>query len=179
MDDSIKEVRRDIAETRARLSDTLAELDNRVDKVKHAVTHTANPMPAIREHPWLALGVAVGAGIAIGMSGAERKAASAAKSGVKKAGPAIAGGARAAVSGIKGMVSKTDEESEARAAIAGNRLAAYGGVDPSAAGTRQGGVHGMLDAVRDTLESRIQEVTDTLLDASRELLVGQRRPSGV
>lgn len=179
MDDSIKEVRRDIAETRARLSDTLAELDSRVDKVKHAVTHTANPMPAIREHPWLALGLALGAGMAIGMSGSERKIASAAKSGVKKAGPALAGGAKAAVSGIKGIVSKKDEEHGARSAIAGNRLAAYGGVDPDAAGARQGGVHGVLDAVRDTIDSRIDEVTNLLLEASRELLVGQRRPSGV
>lgn len=179
MDDSIKDVRRDIAETRARLSDTLAELDSRVDKVKHAVTHTANPMPAIREHPWLALGVALGAGIAIGMSGADRKAAVAAKTGAKKAGPALAGGAKAAVSGIKGMVSKKDEEHEARAAIAGNRLAAYGGVAPDAAGVRAGGVHGMLDAVRDQIEARIEDVTNTLLEASREFLVGQRKSSGV
>ena len=178
MDDSIKDVRRDIEETRARLSDTLAELDSRVDKVKHAVTHTANPLPAIREHPWLALGVALGAGIAIGMSGADRKAAAAAKSGVKKAGPAIAGGAKAAVGGIKGMVSHKDEEGAARAAIAGNRLAAYGGVDPDAAGARPGGINGVLDAVRDQIEARIDDVTNTLLEASRELLVG-RRPSGV
>lgn len=178
MDDSIKEVRRDIEETRARLSDTLAELDNRVDSVKNAVTRNVNPFPAIREHPWLALGLALGAGVAIGMSGADRKAASAAKSGVKKAGPAIAGGAKAAVGGIKGMVSGKGEENEARAAIAGNRLAAYGGVDPMGAGERQHSSLRVLDAVRDTIEARIDEVTNTLLEASREFLVG-RRPSGI
>ena len=179
MDDSIKDVRRDIAETRARLSDTLAELDNRVDTVKGAVTRNVNPMPAIREHPWLALGLALGAGIAIGMSGKEREMAGAAKKGVKRAGPALLGGAKAAASGIKGMVSGKDEESEARAAIAGNRLAAYGGVDPDGAGEGAHSSFGVLDAVRDTIESRIDEVTNTLLEASRELLTGARRPSGI
>ena len=179
MDDSIDSVRRDIAETRARLSDTLAELDNRVDTVKHAVTKTANPLPAIREHPWIALGLALGAGIAIGMSGADRTAAAATARGVKKAGPALKGGAKAAVSGIKDLVTGNggDGDGDAAQALAGNRLATYGVLDaheeehPSA-------THRVLDAVRDTIEARIDEVTNSLLEASREFLVG-RRPPGV
>ena len=120
MDDSIDEVRRDIADTRARLSDTLAELDNRVDTVKHAVTHTANPLPTIREHPWLALGIALGAGVAIGMSGADRRAAVGVKEGAKKAGPALKDGVRNAMSSVKDRFSGNDElEPTARDAIAG------------------------------------------------------------
>jgi hypothetical protein len=177
MDDSIDSVRRDIAETRARLSDTLAELDNRVDTVKHAVTQTANPLPAIREHPWIALGLALGAGIAIGMSGADRAAAAAAASGVKKAGPALMGGAKAAASGIKDMVTGNGGDGDAAQALAGNRLATYGVLDADE-DERPSATHRVLDAVRDTIESRIDEVTNSLLEASREFLVG-RRPSGV
>jgi hypothetical protein len=174
MDDSIDSVRRDIAETRARLSDTLAELDNRVDTVKHAVTQTANPLPAIREHPWIALGLALGAGIAIGMSGADRTAVAATTRGVKKAGPALMGGAKAAASGIKDMVTGNGGDSEA---VTGNRLASYGVLDGEEE-ERPSATHRVLDAVRDTIESRIDEVTNSLLEASREFLVG-RHPSGI
>ena len=181
MDDPIKDVRRDIEETRARLSDTLQELDNRVESVKSAVTRNVNPMPQIREHPWLALGLALGAGIAIGMSGAERKAATAAKKGVRKAGPAIAGGAKAAARGIKGIMSGDhDEPADARSAIGGNRLAAYGvAPDLPEMDERPHGSLRVLDAIRDTIESRIEDVTNSLLDASRELLTGSRKPSGI
>jgi len=181
MDDSIKDVRRDIEQTRARLSDTLQELDHRVESVKSAVTRNVNPMPQIRAHPWLALGLALGAGVAIGMSGADRKAATAAKQGAKKAGPAIAGGTKAAARGIKGMMSgDRDEPADARSAISGNRLAAYG-ISPELTDVEERPHSSLrvLDAIRDTIEARIEDVTNSLLDASRELLTGARRPSGI
>lgn len=180
MDDSIDEVRRDIADTRARLSDTLAELDNRVDSVKHAVTKTANPLPAIREHPWLALGLALGAGIAIGMSGADRRAASAARSGARKAGPALKEGAKGAMHGVKERFSGHEaSEPTARDAIAGNRLAAYGGVDPQPLPEepRQSATGRVLDSIRDALDARLADLTTAMLDATREWT--GRRPSGI
>lgn len=180
MDDSIEEVRRDIADTRARLSDTLAELDHRVDTVKHAVTHTANPLPAIREHPWLALGLALGAGVAIGMSGADRKAAVAARSGAKKAGSALKDGVKSAVHGVKEKFSGGDDgEPTARDAIAGNRLAAYGGVDPEPLpeAPHQSATGRVLDSFRDALDARLAELTNAMLDASKQWT--GRRPSGI
>jgi hypothetical protein len=182
MDDKIEEVRRDIADTRARLSDTLAELDTRVDKVKHAVTHTANPLPAVREHPWLALGLALGAGVAIGMSGADRKAATAVKTGAKKAGPAIKGGVKNAMGAAKERFSGDGpEEATARGAIAGNRLVGYGDEFGDASTfkeePRQSAIGKVLDGVRDAIDQRLAELTDALLDASREWT--GRRPSGI
>jgi hypothetical protein len=180
MDDSIDEVRRDIADTRARLSDTLAELDQRVDTVKHVVTKTANPIPAIREHPWLALGIALGAGVAIAMSGADRTAVVAAKSGARKAGPALKDGVRSAMHGVKDAFSGDDaHEPTARDAIAGNRLAAYGGVDPLPLPEerRESATGRVLDSIRDVIDARLADLTSAMLDASREWT--GRKPSGI
>lgn len=184
MDDEIREVRQDIAETRERISDTLEALESRVTSVKTVVTRNVNPLPWARENPWLALAVAVGAGVAIGMSGADRKAAVAAKQGARKAGPAMKDGAKAAVAGVKGAFRKDEsaEERATREAIAGNRLAAYGGVHPYPEDSAEetSATSRVLDALRDRLDAQIAEVTNHLLDASRELLgTTARRPSGI
>ena len=168
MDEKIEDVRRDIAATRARLSGTLAQLDDRVETVKHAVTHTANPFPAIRQHPWLALGFALSAGVARGMSGADRKAAGALKTGAKKA----AGGAKAAAGSVKERFSGTDEEMRAREAIVGHAMA-----EQEHEAQQRSSTGKVLDSLRDHLEMRIGEVTDAMLDASKQLL--GRRPSGI
>ena len=183
MDDEIQEVRQDIAETRARITDTLNALEGRVTGVKDAVTRNANPMPWVRENPWLALGLAVGAGMAIAMSGTDRKAVVAAKQGARKAGPALKDGAKSAASAVKGKFSssESDQERATREAIAGNRLAAYGSVHPypehepveEASSTTR-----VLDAIRDRIDAQLADITSHLLDASREFL-GTRRPSGI
>lgn len=181
MDEQINEVRQDIAETRARISDTLNALEGRVTGVKQAVTRNANPMPWVRENPWLAVGLALGAGMAIAMSGAERKAVVAAKAGARKAGPALKDGAKAAVSSVKERFSsdESDQERATREAIAGNRLAAYGGVHPYPEEVEErSSTTRVLDAIRDRLDAQIADITGHLLDASKELL-GNRRPSGI
>ena len=57
MVDTPDAVRRDIEITRERMSTTLAELEQKV-----------NVMQQIRDHPWTALGIAVGAGAALGVA---------------------------------------------------------------------------------------------------------------
>ncbi len=57
MVDTPDAVRRDIEVTRERMSTTLAELEQKV-----------NVMQQIRDHPWTAIGVAVGAGAALGVA---------------------------------------------------------------------------------------------------------------
>jgi len=66
MGETTADVRRDIALTRERMSRTLNELENRLNIVQ-----------TVREHPWPALAVAVGAGVLLGGSGADVKAAAA------------------------------------------------------------------------------------------------------
>lgn len=76
MVDTTDAVRRDIEMTRARMSTTLAQLEEKV-----------NVMQRIRDHPWPALGVAFGAGVALGVSAAPRgRAATAVPTAVSRAG---------------------------------------------------------------------------------------------
>ena len=71
------QAREQIIADRVRLDETKAELreliHDRVDEAKRR----ADPRTYIREYPWLALGLVFGAGIALAMTGADRKAAEA------------------------------------------------------------------------------------------------------
>jgi len=64
MVETTADVRRDIELTRERMSSTLAELEQKL-----------NVLQLVRDHPWPALAVAVGAGVLLSGSGADIKAA--------------------------------------------------------------------------------------------------------
>ena len=64
MGETTADVRRDIEMTRERMSNTLAQLE-----------HKLNVVEVVRDHPWPALAVAFGAGLALSMSGADAKSA--------------------------------------------------------------------------------------------------------
>jgi hypothetical protein len=66
MAETTADVRRDIELTRERMSSTLAELETKL-----------NLMEVVRDHPWPALALAVGAGVVLSGSGADMKAAAA------------------------------------------------------------------------------------------------------
>jgi hypothetical protein len=64
MAETTADVRRDIEETRERMSTTLTELEQRLNVVQ-----------VVRDHPWPSLALAFGAGLALSASGADTKAA--------------------------------------------------------------------------------------------------------
>ena len=64
MAETTADVRRDIEQTRERMSTTLTELEQRLNVVQ-----------VVRDHPWPALALAFGAGLALSASGADKKAA--------------------------------------------------------------------------------------------------------
>jgi len=66
MAETTADVRRDIELTRERMSSTLAELENKL-----------NLMQIVKDNPWPALALAVGAGVLLSGSGADVKAAAA------------------------------------------------------------------------------------------------------
>lgn len=66
MVDTTDAVRRDIEMTRERMSTTLAQLERKV-----------NVMQRIRDHPWPALGIAVGTGVVLGVAGSRGRAGAA------------------------------------------------------------------------------------------------------
>lgn len=67
MAETTADVRRDIELTRARMTDTLQELERRL-----------NVMGVVREHPWPSIAIALGAGFALSGTRADVKAAAAA-----------------------------------------------------------------------------------------------------
>ena len=72
MTDETAQLRRDLADTRDRMSADIDELRDRA-KQRLDLTHV------VREHPWSALGAAVALGTFIGRSGADEKVAGAVK----------------------------------------------------------------------------------------------------
>jgi len=64
MAETTTEVRADIEQTRARMSGAIAELERKVDVTQR-----------VKDHPWAAVGIAFGAGIALSASRADVKAA--------------------------------------------------------------------------------------------------------
>jgi hypothetical protein len=74
MDETTADVRRDIELTRERMSSTLAQLEQKL-----------NVMEIVRDHPWPALALAVGAGILLSGSSTDIKAAAATAAATKGA----------------------------------------------------------------------------------------------
>src|SRR5207237_4530223 len=64
MAETTTEVRADIEQTRARMSGAIAELERKVDVAQR-----------VREHPWTAVGLALGAGVALSASRTDVRAA--------------------------------------------------------------------------------------------------------
>jgi len=74
MAETTADVRRDIELTRERMSGTLAELEQKM-----------NVTQMVKDHPWPALALAIGAGVLLSGSGADLKAAAATTAATKGA----------------------------------------------------------------------------------------------
>ena len=93
MGETTTEVRAEIEKTRARMSGAIAELERKVDVSQK-----------VRDHPWSAVGVAFGAGIALSASRADVRAAKvtadASKETGSKIGAALDGVVAALIAGV-------------------------------------------------------------------------------
>jgi hypothetical protein len=93
MPETTTEVRADIEQTRERMSGAIAELERKVDVTQR-----------VRDHPWAAVAVAFGAGVALSTSKADVKAAQVASQATKdtgsKLGVALDGVVAALIAGV-------------------------------------------------------------------------------
>ena len=80
MPETTTEVRADIEQTRQRMSGAIAELERKVDVTQK-----------VRDHPWAAVAVAFGAGVALSTSRADVKAAQVASQATKDTGSKLGG----------------------------------------------------------------------------------------
>lgn len=80
MGETTTEVRADIELTRARISGAIAELERKVDVTQR-----------VKDHPWTAVGVAFGAGIALSASRADARAAKVTADATRETGTKLGG----------------------------------------------------------------------------------------
>jgi hypothetical protein len=95
MAETTNDVRADIEQTKARMSGAIAELERKVDVAQK-----------VRDHPWTAVGVAFGAGIALSASRVDVRAAKVTAEATKgtstKLGGALDGVLAALIAGVAG-----------------------------------------------------------------------------
>jgi hypothetical protein len=93
MIETTSEVRADIDQTRARISGAIAELENKVDVAQR-----------VKQHPWAAVGIAFGAGVALSASRSDVRAAKVTADATKetgsKLGSALDGVLAALIAGV-------------------------------------------------------------------------------
>jgi hypothetical protein len=99
MDETTADVRRDIELTRERMSSTLAQLEQKL-----------NVMDLVREHPWPALALAVGAGVLLSGSSTDIKAAAATAAATKGASSKVGAALDDMVASLVGGVHQTLDE---------------------------------------------------------------------
>jgi hypothetical protein len=75
MTESTTDVQRDMALTRERISETIAELDARISGRVAVVKERLDLTQLVEDHPWAALAVALGLGVLLAGTGADEKAA--------------------------------------------------------------------------------------------------------
>jgi hypothetical protein len=117
MSETTHAVQRDIALTRERMSETIAELDARISHRVAVVKERVDVAQFVQDHPWIALGAALGVGVLLAGSGADATAARATVRAAKTAPGTTAGLARkgwdAAVSKVRGDSAGSDETKSA------------------------------------------------------------------
>jgi ElaB/YqjD/DUF883 family membrane-anchored ribosome-binding protein len=104
--ESTAAVRQELAATRERMSETIAELEQRVSGRIDAVKQKVDVVALVKQHPWPSLAVAFVAGVALSASGADRKAAMATARVAKHAPETAKRGATQAVSATSAGVSR-------------------------------------------------------------------------
>ncbi len=107
---SMDEVKYEITADRAVLRSTVNDLRDEVNlRARHA-KEAIDPRTYVRQYPWIALGLIVGAGFALGYSGADRKAAEGVVEGAKKTGEAISDGTIAAKDAVVDRFTGHDDD---------------------------------------------------------------------
>jgi hypothetical protein len=164
MSERTTDVQRDIALTRERMSETIAELDARISDRITVVKERVDLMQLVEDHPWPALALALGVGVLLAGTGADTKAARAGVRGVKAAPRATADLARRGFEAAKGVVRRDGNGGEPELEVEQEEI-------------------GLADHVRRTITKAIgvDELMSQMRDAAAELTrpasyVGQNVP---
>jgi hypothetical protein len=108
MSEATTDVQRDIALTRERMSETIAELDARISSRVAVIKDRLDLKQLVEDHPWTSLAVAVGLGLVLGGTGAESRAAQATVRAAKRVPGATADMARRGWESASSIVRRDD-----------------------------------------------------------------------
>ena len=163
-DEAIVDVRHEIAETRDRMSGTVAELEERTRQAVADVKRKLDPLHVVKDHPWPALAATFGAGVLLSTSGADRKAAAATRRAAEQTPHLATDAAKRAVGAGAG----------AAATMAGKLRARSAGEDHSSssdsvAGRVKGRIARALYAPIDELGSEIRRAADAMANSGRRV----------
>jgi len=109
----IAAARDDVQRARDQISDTIAELEERVTAPVQAVKQRLDVGRLVRENPWTALAIAVGAGVLVASTGADERAAELAAEQARQA------AAKAREAGAAGLRLASETPSRSRQALGG------------------------------------------------------------
>lgn len=131
----ITAARNEVTRVRDRMSDTAAELEGRLTAPIGAVKEKLDVVQLVRDHPWPSLAVAIGAGVAVAASGADRRAASAVADASRSAARKTADAAKAGVRSVRSATSDAADSTAGTARHAPSRAhsAIVGALDSLAA----------------------------------------------
>ena len=163
MSESTADVQREIAASREQVSETVAEIEAHVSSKVEGVKRRLDVAQLVREHPWPALAVALGAGVALAATDADRRAVHATKRGARTA-------SRAGVSAANAVLRKVRGGDEDRSSNAEDSDGGYAGGNRSGFAQRLGSrAAGLLAA---PLTTALDRLLDEMRSASRD--VGSR-----
>lgn len=140
--DQIASAHDDVVNTRARMADTVAQIEARVTGQMDTVKAKLDIVQMIRDNPWTAIAVATGVGAAISASGADTKAASAASASARQG--ATVAAAKAKEAGAAGVEALKGAPSTASRAASSARGGIFGYLDALAASA----VEGLIERIR-------------------------------
>jgi hypothetical protein len=156
MTPSSSDVRREIAHTRERMTETIDQIDSEIAERVSAAKRKVNVVELAREHPWPALTIALALGALVGGSGADEKAAAATAAAAKRA-------AGASTDAAKKLAGKVRERRRSP------KLRTSAKEEFDTTPSRPGIGDRFIAAATGPLQSAIDRILDELRSASREL----------
>ena len=153
--------RLEIEATRERMSGAVAEIEAHVASKAARVKEKLDVVGLVKANPWPSLAAAIVAGIALGATGADRKAASATARAAKRAPDTAKSGVRAAATGVAHLASAAVDKVR--------RSPADGAGDGTHEHTSGYETTGLVDRLKATATGQIDALGDELRKGVEEL----------
>jgi ElaB/YqjD/DUF883 family membrane-anchored ribosome-binding protein len=171
--DATAGARQEIAATRERISDTITDIEQRVSDTVASAKAKVDVVGMIRQHPWPALAIGFAAGLALSVTGADRKAARATKEAAKRAPDVAQRGVTEAAHATAAGVAQL-------ASAAADRIKGSpdDGTDVESAAEQEGG---LIAKATGALRAKAQELGDEMKRGADELAASAppRRSAGI